>query len=199
MRASIQKIQLTGTIIIAVSSILLATLAALPSVSNYLRYRNNSEQLTRFETALQSAWLVSAERGPANNLMGATSADVKLVEGLAAARKATDDKLSQLEASFAVEIATQPELAKAVADTRRKLAQSREAVDQVAALPPAARSQSAMANAIKSMFKAADSINLLRGRAARSIICLLYTSDAADDMQCVDLGGRRIIKKKKRA
>ena len=30
-------------------------------------------------------------------------------------------------------------------------------------------------------------------------LCLLYTSDAADDMQCVDLGGRRIIKKKKRA
>ncbi len=27
--------------------------------------------------------------------------------------------------------------------------------------------------------------------------CPLYTSDAADDMQCVDLGGRRIIKKKK--
>ena len=24
-------------------------------------------------------------------------------------------------------------------------------------------------------------------------LCLLYTSDAADDMQCVDLGGRRII------
>ena len=27
------------------------------------------------------------------------------------------------------------------------------------------------------------------------MLCLLYTSDAADDMQCVDLGGRRIIKK----
>ena len=27
------------------------------------------------------------------------------------------------------------------------------------------------------------------------LACLLYTSDAADDMQCVDLGGRRIIKK----
>ena len=25
--------------------------------------------------------------------------------------------------------------------------------------------------------------------------CLLYTSDAADDTPCVDLGGRRIIKK----
>ena len=34
---------------------------------------------------------------------------------------------------------------------------------------------------------------LRRGRSA----CLLYTSDAADDLLCVDLGGRRIIKKKK--
>ena len=29
--------------------------------------------------------------------------------------------------------------------------------------------------------------------------CLLYTSDAADERSSVDLGGRRIIKKKKRA
>src|SRR5450756_3166773 len=29
-----------------------------------------------------------------------------------------------------------------------------------------------------------------------SSACLLYTSDAADDLLCVDLGGRRIIKKK---
>ena len=28
--------------------------------------------------------------------------------------------------------------------------------------------------------------------------CLLYTSDAADDLLCVDLGGRRIIKKNKK-
>ena len=29
------------------------------------------------------------------------------------------------------------------------------------------------------------------------MICLLYQSDAADDVLCVDLGGRRIIKKKR--
>ena len=29
-------------------------------------------------------------------------------------------------------------------------------------------------------------------------ICLLYTSDAADERSSVDLGGRRIIKKKNR-
>ena len=32
---------------------------------------------------------------------------------------------------------------------------------------------------------------------ARPRRCLLYTSDAADDLLCVDLGGRRLIKKKK--
>ena len=32
----------------------------------------------------------------------------------------------------------------------------------------------------------------------KSYLCLLYTSDAADDLLCVDLGGRRIIKKKNR-
>src|SRR5450756_2996736 len=38
-------------------------------------------------------------------------------------------------------------------------------------------------------------------RSVRQILtlpCLLYTSDAADDLLCVDLGGRRIIKKKKK-
>ena len=30
----------------------------------------------------------------------------------------------------------------------------------------------------------------------RNIFCLLYTSDAADERSSVDLGGRRIIKKK---
>ena len=30
-------------------------------------------------------------------------------------------------------------------------------------------------------------------------VCLLYTSDAADERSSVDLGGRRIIKKKKKS
>ena len=32
---------------------------------------------------------------------------------------------------------------------------------------------------------------------ANERVCLLYTSDAADERSSVDLGGRRIIKKKK--
>ena len=35
------------------------------------------------------------------------------------------------------------------------------------------------------------------GLRIQSKVCLLYTSDAADDLLCVDLGGRRLLKKKK--
>src|SRR5680860_1695267 len=40
-------------------------------------------------------------------------------------------------------------------------------------------------------------VRLDTGRRRRTHVadCLLYTSDAADDLLCVDLGGRRIIKK----
>ena len=37
-----------------------------------------------------------------------------------------------------------------------------------------------------------------RIKEAHAAVCLLYTSDAADERSSVDLGGRRIIKKKKR-
>ena len=39
--------------------------------------------------------------------------------------------------------------------------------------------------------------NILDKREAILRACLLYTSDAADERSSVDLGGRRIIKKKK--
>ena len=37
----------------------------------------------------------------------------------------------------------------------------------------------------------------IRGQVENIWNCLLYTSDAADDLLCVDLGGRRLTKKKK--
>src|SRR5450756_2964485 len=44
----------------------------------------------------------------------------------------------------------------------------------------------------------ADNLDSLAYHLALGFTCLLYTSDAADDLLCVDLGGRRIIKKKKK-
>eukprot|EP01017_Pseudomicrothorax_dubius_P002758 TRINITY_DN10215_c0_g1_i3.p1 TRINITY_DN10215_c0_g1~~TRINITY_DN10215_c0_g1_i3.p1 ORF type:complete len:150 (-),score=31.84 TRINITY_DN10215_c0_g1_i3:36-485(-) len=50
-------------------------------------------------------------------------------------------------------------------------------------------------------FNGEEAINILKEASQmgekRCMNCLLYTSDAADDLLCVDLGGRRIIKKKK--
>ena len=40
-----------------------------------------------------------------------------------------------------------------------------------------------------------DDMRQIRNRS----LCLLYTSDAADERSSVDLGGRRIIKKKKQS
>ena len=42
-----------------------------------------------------------------------------------------------------------------------------------------------------------DSIRVTATAVRVPVICLLYTSDAADERSSVDLGGRRIIKKKK--
>ena len=47
-----------------------------------------------------------------------------------------------------------------------------------------------LAGDLNSIFKFIEKLNELN-------TCLLYTSDAADEQRGVDLGGRRIIKKKK--
>ena len=44
--------------------------------------------------------------------------------------------------------------------------------------------------------KAWENRELLKEESTQDCICLLYTSDAADERSSVDLGGRRIIKNK---
>ncbi|WP_460413896.1 hypothetical protein, partial [Staphylococcus aureus] len=46
---------------------------------------------------------------------------------------------------------------------------------------------------VDSALKSEDVFVIMQFSCGKS--CLLYTSDAADDTPCVDLGGRRIIKK----
>ena len=54
------------------------------------------------------------------------------------------------------------------------------------------------AQALQSLQSSRPDHRLLRNRTAQFAgqPCLLYTSDAADERSSVDLGGRRIIKKK---
>ena len=61
------------------------------------------------------------------------------------------------------------------------------------------RQHTSSARSAKARISAANTRELRLNRqpmsTAQARICLLYTSDAADDLLCVDLGGRRIIKK----
>ena len=50
----------------------------------------------------------------------------------------------------------------------------------------------------KVFLEQAEEAQLLNLKGHRSVGCLLYTSDAADEEDSVDLGGRRIINKKKK-
>ena len=71
-------------------------------------------------------------------------------------------------------------------DTLTELVTTLDAVtDVVCSLVAAGTTSSSLLNDISKDYKADIKT------------CLLYTSDAADDLLCVDLGGRRIIKKKK--
>src|SRR5450756_3153736 len=59
--------------------------------------------------------------------------------------------------------------------------------------------QSALHTIRRVSYQRLESESLKEGNFAQLRSCLLYTSDAADDLLCVDLGGRRIIKKKKKS
>ena len=61
-------------------------------------------------------------------------------------------------------------------------------------LPERPIAQPASAVATKEV---AERLEVMSQRLADMQACLLYTSDAADERSSVDLGGRRIIKKKK--
>ncbi|VTU50621.1 hypothetical protein AMBR_NBBOBCOC_02839 [Lacticaseibacillus rhamnosus] len=62
-------------------------------------------------------------------------------------------------------------------------------VKTVASLSATPRQSIVIGQYIDKSFADADALTIF-------ICCLLYTSDAADDTPCVDLGGHRIIKKK---
>ena len=75
----------------------------------------------------------------------------------------------------------------------KSIIQSMRSAPVVAILGPRQCGKSTL---VKNMFP--ESANTVYLDLERPSDCLLYTSDAADDLLCVDLGGRRIIKKKRR-
>src|SRR5450756_994782 len=94
-------------------------------------------------------------------------------------KKSKDDAIEVLQRL--ADRAMSPEIQEGLAaDHARKVAAADAAAERRKAVRASIRAASARDGA---------------ARRAATKACLLYTSDAADDLLCVDLGGRRIIKK----
>lgn len=153
-----QKLLIGAGVAIACTAILAVTLIA-RSYGDYRRADANLGELEKFRLILETANLLSAERGPANSVLGeGVKADGPLRERLNVFRARSDAALERL---FALSRAAAQRREMAVplgllAPVRDQLARARREVDRVAALPPEKRSLGDVQSVIENMFQVVD-------------------------------------------
>lgn len=142
-------------------------LMAIALVQGTLRYsgaEDNLASLRQLRQTFDLANLVSAERGPANSLLGADPHDAaeqaRLGAQLAAARRRVDAAMLQLDTVFKAGPGVVDEQG-LLADARRRLHSARAAVDRVVARPHDARQVEEVERAINSMFAVGDRLHRL--------------------------------------
>lgn len=127
------------------------------SLNDYRRYSLGIQEFDRYRLALLAANHISAERGPANSLMGADEDKAAgFQKQLDEHRMQSDRSLDALEASYATDETRFGKERQALARLREDLAAGRNAVDTVAALPLTERHGHQIATAIGKMFHSAD-------------------------------------------
>ncbi|WP_241897792.1 GGDEF domain-containing protein [Stenotrophomonas maltophilia] len=140
---------------------------AIALVQGTLRYTAAEENLASLRQLRQTfdlANLASAERGPANSLLGADPADAaeraRLAAQLAAARGRVDTAMLQLDTVLKNDPGVVDEHG-LLADAQRRLRSARAAVDRMAAQPHGARRVEEVERAISGMFAVVDRLHLL--------------------------------------
>lgn len=155
--------------ITGVGCLLLGGMLFTANLDAYQRDRAGARDLQRFHLALLAANTVSAERGPANSLMGADPAAMpQLAAALAAARQRTDESLAALEVALrgGLNLVAPEQLILA----RSQLKRGRDAVDGVSSLSLENRDGAQVRTAIETMFAAADRAASLRDELGRTIV-----------------------------
>ncbi|HDS1221811.1 GGDEF domain-containing protein [Stenotrophomonas maltophilia] len=142
-------------------------LMAIALAQGTLRYTAAEENLASLRQLRQTfdlANLASAERGPANSLLGADPADAaeraRLAAQLAAARRRVDTAMLQLDTVLKNDPGVVDEHG-LLADAQRRLRSARAAVDRMAAQPHGARRVEEVERAISGMFAVVDRLHLL--------------------------------------
>lgn len=172
-RLRIQQLQWIGAIAVITVCLMMAGSTIAFSLSDYLNYRRGVTEFSRFHAALHAAATISRERGPANSLMGASDEQrPQFAAALKASREETDEDVAKLETLFKAEIDESAEMHSAFSAVKAQLEAGRTAVDAVAAMPLSERSGAKIAEAIQTMFRAADRAQDYRDAAGRSIIAL---------------------------
>ncbi|MFE3971254.1 diguanylate cyclase [Stenotrophomonas sp. YIM B13575] len=142
----------------------LMAIALVQGTQRYTEAEANLVSLQQLRLTFELANLVSAERGPANSLLGADSADAqeqrRLAAQLAVARQRVDAATQHLQSVFQTDLRVVDETPR-LHEARRRLQTARAAVDRVAALPRGERSAEEVEHAINSMFAVYDRLQAL--------------------------------------
>ncbi|MBN5050251.1 GGDEF domain-containing protein [Stenotrophomonas maltophilia] len=142
----------------------LMAIALVQGTQRHTEAEANLVSLQQLRLTFELANLVSAERGPANSLLGADSADAqeqrRLAAQLAVARQRVDAATQHLQSVFQTDPRVVDETPR-LHEARRRLQTARAAVDRVAALPRSERSAEEVDHAISSMFAVYDRLQAL--------------------------------------
>lgn len=147
---SLRRKLLIGTGIALICTAILAMSVIGRSLDDYHRARQNLDGLESFRLILDTANLLSAERGPSNSVLGDTGVTHgALRERLTAFRARSDASLDKLITSAGVP-------ANLLGPVKSQLQKGRSEIDRVAAMPRDERSLDDVQSAIESMFEVVD-------------------------------------------
>lgn len=146
---SLRRKLLIGTGIALICTAILAMSVISRSFDDYRRARENLHELETYRLILDTANLLSAERGPSNSVLGDTGDARDLLRArLTSFRARSDASLEQL-----VAIGVPADL---LAATKAQLQKGRQEVDRVSAIPRAKRNLDDVQSVIESMFGVVD-------------------------------------------
>ena len=154
-RITLEGKLLFATVIVAFLTLVLTASALIPTYESYHSTNDNLRAVERFRQVLEAASRMSAERGPANDIMAIEpNSSAPATERLKVFRRISDISLEALDEPPEVDVSsTLPDLGAALAETRTQLSRAREAVDRVAATPLADRQPDDVQNAIGEMIE----------------------------------------------
>lgn len=154
-RITLEGKLLFATVIVAFLTLILTASALIPTYESYRSANDNLLAVERFRQVLEAASRMSAERGPANDIMAIEpNSSAPATERLKVFRRISDLSLEALDEPPEVDVSSSlPDLQAALAETRAQLRRARQAVDRVAATPLADRDPDDVQNAIGEMIQ----------------------------------------------